>query len=187
MPAPDAAPLPTVELADGLADLDALLPRVYDELRRVAHGYLCRERDDHTLCTTALVHEAYLRLAPQADLGFRNRGHLLALASIAMRRVLVNYARDRGRQKRGGGVPPLRLSEIGPVGASGGVDVLALDDALTKLAQLNDRAARVVECRFFGGLSVEETAEALGVGTATVKRDWRLAKAWLHRALDEAP
>ncbi|PAP77241.1 ECF-type sigma factor [Rubrivirga marina] len=184
MPASD--PLPSVELSDGLGrDLDALLPRVYDELRRIAHGYLGRERHDHTLCTTALVHEAYLRLAPQGDRGFRNRGHMLALASIAMRRVLVNYARDRSRDKRGGGVPPLRLSQIGPVGAAEGVDVLALDDALAKLARVDDRAARVVECRFFGGLTVEETAGALGVGTATVKRDWRLAKAWLHRALED--
>ncbi len=163
---------------------DALLPVVYDELKRVARGRLRHESAANPLQTTALVHEAYIRLIDQRQVQWANRSHFFAVASLAMRRLLVNAARDRQRLKRGGGAVLLPLDEelaAGP--AERTVDILALDQALTQLEAVSERARRVVECRFFGGLSIDETAEALGVAPMTVKRDWRTARAWLARSM----
>ena len=161
---------------------DRLLPIVYDELRRLAHHFMRGEREGHTLQTTALVNEAYLRLAGIDGLQWRDRAHFFAMAATLMRRVLVDYARQRGRDKRGAGVSVTSLDEhaIAPQPA---VDVVALDDALERLAAVDPQQARVVELRFFAGLSVKETAEALGVSAATVKRDWATAKLWLYNEL----
>jgi RNA polymerase sigma factor (TIGR02999 family) len=164
--------------------LDRLMPLVYEPLRRLAHQRLRRERSGHTLGTTALVHEAYLKLVDQRRVRWQDRAHFYAVASMAMRRILVNYAKMRGRDKRGGGAVAIPLDEDREAGTSGNaVDVVALDEVLLRLATLSERACRVVECRYFGGLSIEETAEALGVAPMTVKRDWLLAKTWLHREL----
>jgi RNA polymerase sigma factor (TIGR02999 family) len=161
--------------------LDRLLPLVYDELRRLAHGRLRRERSEHTLRTTALVHEAYLRLVDQNRVGWESRGQFFAIAARMMRRVLVDYARRRKGVKRGAGAPVLPLEESA-IGAAGpAAEVLAMDEALTALSAVDPRKATMVELRFFGGLSIDETAEALGVSPGTVMRDWTLAKAWLRR------
>ena len=161
---------------------DRLVPVVYEELRRLAHHYMRGERESHTLQTTALVNEAYLRLAGVDGLRWRDRAHFFAMAATLMRRVLVDYARQRGRDKRGAGVSVISLDEnaIAPQPA---VDVVALDEALERLATVDPQQGRVVELRFFAGLSVEETAEALGVSPATVKRDWATAKLWLYNEL----
>jgi RNA polymerase sigma factor (TIGR02999 family) len=159
----------------------AALPLVYEDLRQQANRYLRQERDGHTLQATALVHEAWLKLAGQDRSQWQNRSHFLAVAAVAMRRILVSHARDRKRIKRGGGRQRLDLDDAMTVGAEPAVDLLALDDALDRLSQLEPRLVRTVELRYFAGLAVEETAEALGVGTATVKRDWALAKAWLRK------
>jgi len=163
---------------------DVAFPQVYEELRRLAHFALYREADGHSLNTTALVHEAYLRLAPQRNAQVRDRAHYLALASIAMRRILVDHARRHATAKRGGGVRPLSLDGLDGVPVDERAHLLvALDDALGRLGALDARQAQVVECRFFGGLTEDETAEALGVSVRTVKRDWAKARSWLYGEL----
>ena len=161
---------------------ERLVPIVYEELRRLAHHYMRAEREGHTLQTTALVNEAYLRLAGIDGLRWRDRAHFFAMAATLMRRVLVDYARQRGRDKRGAGVSVTSLEEdaIAPQAA---VDIVALDEALERLAAVDPQQGRVVELRFFAGLSVKETAEALGVSAATVKRDWATARLWLYNEL----
>ena len=163
--------------------LDRLLPLVYDELRRQARWQLRRERVDHTLQPTALVHEAFLRLAGQSRAQWQNRRQFFAVASQVMRRVLVDQARARAAAKRGDGATRVALEDVAAAGAAPGVDVLALDRALERLEQLDPRQARVVELRYFGGLSAAEAGEALGVSLATVNRDWAMARAWLFREL----
>ncbi len=161
---------------------DRLVPIVYEELRRLAHHYMRGEREDHTLQTTALVNEAYLRLAGIDGLRWRDRAHFFALAATLMRRVLVDHARQRRREKRGGGLTVVSLDE-NAVAPRPEVDVVALDGALERLAAVDPQQSRVVELRFFAGLSVEETAEALGISPATVKRDWATARLWLYNTL----
>lgn len=163
---------------------DRLLPIVYEELRRLAHHHMRGERKGHTLQTTALVNEVYLRLVGIDALRGRDRAHFFAMAATLMRRVLVDYARRRGRDKRGGGVSVTSLDENAIVPQTG-VDVIALDAALERLAAVDPQQSRVVELRFFAGLSVEETADALGISRATVKRDWATAKLWLYRELTD--
>ena len=165
--------------------LDRLVPLVYDELRRIARHELRRERVDHTLTTTALVHEAYLTLVDQARAEPGDRARFFAVAATAMRRVLIQYARSRQALKRGGGQRPLSLDEAAVVAEDGGEHLLALDEALTRLGALDERQARVVECRYFGGLTEEETAAALGITARTVRRDWVKAKGWLYRELHD--
>jgi len=170
------------------AALDRLFPLVYEELRAVAHGQRQRWQGDHTLDTTALVHEAYLKLVDQSRASWESRAHFLATAAKAMRHILINYARDRGAQKRGGDRPKLSLEELseGLEGAAILSDdsaelLVALDAALAKLEQLNERQSRIVECRFFGGLTIEETAAALGISTASVSRGWAMAQVRLFQ------
>jgi RNA polymerase sigma factor (TIGR02999 family) len=172
------------------AALDALFPLVYEELSRLAHRQRRRWSGDFTLTTTALVHEAYLKLAGQRQLPTESRAHFLGIASRAMRHILCNYARDRRRQKRGGGQPHVPLEHAdAPDGSAldlsaDQADRLAgLDEALRRFEQVAERQCRVVECRFFGGMSVEETAAALGVSPRSVKRDWAFARAWLLREM----
>jgi RNA polymerase sigma factor (TIGR02999 family) len=165
------------------AALGELLPLVHHELHRIARRYMFGERQGHTLQTTALVNEAYLRLLGSQKVDWQSRAHFFAISAQLMRRILVDSARARGYQKRGGGVPKVTLDEMrmGPEGK--GRDLVALDDALTALAALDPRKGNVVELRFFGGLSVEETAKVLKVSPDTVLRDWRLSKAWLQREM----
>jgi RNA polymerase sigma factor (TIGR02999 family) len=162
--------------------LDRLVPIVYDELRRLAHHYMRGERPAHTLQTTALVNEVYLRLAGIKGLQWRDRAHFFAMAGTLMRRVLVDYARRQGRGKRGGGIAVTSLDGHAITPAPS-VDIIALDEALQRLAAVDPQQCRVVELRFFGGLSIEETAAALEISPATVKRDWTTARAWLHHEL----
>lgn len=160
--------------------LERLVPVVYDELHRMAGRRLRLERGDLTLSTTELVHEAYMRLADATRVTARGRAYFFAAAAQAMRRILVDHARRRGRQKRGGGQRPVALDEGVAVIAGEPVDVLPLEEGLNRLSAIAERAARVVECRFFGGLSIEDTALALGVTPRTVNRDWQFARAWLY-------
>ena len=170
-----------IRLTDGDGDvLGELLPLVYDELRRLAAGYLRRERPGHTLQPTALVHEAYLRMVDQSQVHWQNRAHFLGVAAQMMRRILVDHARGQKAEKRGGDFQKLSLDENIDVSGERAADLVALDEALERLAEFDPQKARVVELRFFGGLSVEETAEVLGVSAPTVKRQWRMAKAWLY-------
>jgi RNA polymerase sigma factor (TIGR02999 family) len=173
--------------------LEQLMPLVEAELRRLARGYMARERPGHTLQTTALVNEAFLRLTDARGVQWQDRAHFLGISARLMRRVLVDHARSRGYQKRGGGVQHVPLDEalvmaadpqLSVMSAGQRLDLLALDRALEVLAVADERKSRVVELRFFGGLSVEETAEVLQVSTDTIKRDWRLAKLWLLRELE---
>ena len=164
--------------------LDALVPLVEAELRRLARGYMSRERQDHTLQTTALINEAFVRLVDARDIRWQDRAHFLGITARLMRRVLVDHARARGYKKRGGGAVNVSLDEGMAVSPPPDVDVVALDDALEALAAVDARKGRVIELRFFGGLTVEETAEVLQVSTDTVKRDWRLAKLWLLREME---
>jgi len=166
------------------AALDKLMPLVYEELRRLAHRRRWRERQDHTLQTTALVHEAYLRLIDQRDAQWQNRAHFYAIAAQMMRRILVDNARARNYQKRGGGAQQVTLGEALEVSDNRAAEVVALDDALEALAAFDPRKSRMIELRFFGGLSIEETAEVLGVSPGTVMRDWTLAKTWLRREIN---
>jgi RNA polymerase sigma factor (TIGR02999 family) len=168
---------------EGRDVVDALLPLVYDELRRMAHRHLARERRQRTLSTTGLVHEAYLKLVDQDRVPVKSRAYFFAAAAHAMRQVLVDAARRRGRIKRGGGEAPLNLEDFQVAVDDFAAELRDLDEALERLAAVFPRQARVVECRFFGGLSVEETAEALELAPRTVKRDWSLARAWLYREL----
>ncbi len=173
------------EWADGdAAALEKLMPLVYDELHRQAARFRRHERQDHTLQTTAIIHEAYLKLIDQRQVQWQNRSHFFAIASIAMRRVLVNYAKSRHREKRGGRNENLPLEEaaLGVID-EGSREVIELDQALTRLAALDEQQARVVELRYFSGLSLEETAEVLRVSRATVARDWSMARAWLYNQL----
>ena len=165
--------------------LDDVFAAVYEELKRVAHRHLRGERTGHTLGTTALVHEAYIELAKLEHVSWPGRPYMLAAASKAMRRILIDYAVARRAQKRGGGIDAEPLDDAVAMAISRSDELLALDEALNRLTGMNERYGRVVECRFFGGMSVEETAEALGTSAATVKRDWTMARAWLHRELGE--
>lgn len=168
--------------------LEALMPLVYDELRRLAHHYLRRERSDHTLQSTALVHEAYLRLAGQNPPQWQNRAHFFGIAAHIMRQILVEHARSRGAAKRGANAPRLALDEAIALPQQSDVDVIALDRALQELSELDAQQGRIVELRFFAGLTIEDTSEVLGISPATVKRDWTTARAWLYRAMTgEAP
>jgi RNA polymerase sigma factor (TIGR02999 family) len=164
--------------------LGELIPLVYDELRRIAGRLMREERSGHTLQATSLVHEAYLRLVGQQRVRWAGRTHFMAIAATVMRRVLLDHARRHRAGKRGGGNRVTLVDELAP-GAAPEIDVLALDEALTRLEAAEARAAKVVELRYFGGLGIEETAEALGVSPMTVKRDWRFARAWLFRQLSE--
>jgi RNA polymerase sigma factor (TIGR02999 family) len=174
-------------------DPAALMPQVYDELRRLAANYLRNERPGQTLQATALVHEAFLRLSKEKQQPWKNRTHFLAIAALSMRQILVQRARARNAEKRGGGADKITLDEsviANDAGLSrrsaereGGVDVLALDAALEKLAALDPQQAKIVELRYFGGLTVEEVAEAMEISPATVKRHWTVARAWLHKEL----
>ena len=163
--------------------LERLVPLVEKELGRLAHHYMNREHPGHTLQTTALVNEAYIRLMDQKRVRWQNRAHFFGIAAQIMRRILLNYARDQKRAKRGGGAIQVSLSEGDAISAERSVELIALDDALTRLASVDERKSRVVELRYFGGLSVEETAEVLKVSQITVIRDWNLAKAWLAREM----
>jgi RNA polymerase sigma factor (TIGR02999 family) len=169
------------------AALDRLTPVLYVELRKIARRYLRQERPGQTLQATALVHEAYLRLLKDTNLSFENRAHFLAIAAQSMRQILIERARARVASKRGGKRARVTLDEGAAVETPQPVDVLALEQVLERLARLDQQQARVVELRFYGGLTVEETAEALAISPATVKRDWSVARAWLYRELTSAP
>lgn len=183
MPTPEVTQL-LHRWRDGDAEAqEAVVTLVYDELRRLAHHYLGRERAGHTFSTTDLVHEAYANLAGSEQPHWRNRQHFFALAARVMRHLLVDHARARRRDKRGGGLPPLSLDHAPAVSEDGIETLLSLEQALTELEAHDARLGRVVECRYFGGLSVEETAAALEVSPATVKRDWQFAKAWLRQSI----
>ncbi len=165
------------------AALDKLTPIVYSELHRIAHRYMLHERADHTLQTSALVNEAYLRLVDARSVDWKNRAHFFAVSSTLMRRILVDFARSHASQKKGGNVPKVELDE-GVVSSRHRIeDLLALDESLTALEDFDARKAKVVELHFFGGLGPEETAEVLGISSDTVFRDWRLAKAWLAKRM----
>jgi len=165
------------------AALEKLLPLVERELHRLAHSYMRKENPDHTLQTSALVNEAYIRLIDQKNTHWQNRAHFFGIAAQIMRRILCNYARDQHRKKRGGHALQISLSDIAILSEQKSLDLIALDDALNKLALIDERKSRVIELRHFGGLSVEESAEVLGISTATVNRDLRLAKAWIWREI----
>ena len=167
--------------------LDALMPLVYSELRQLAQHYLRKERSDHTLQSTALVHEAYLRLAGQSPPQWQNRAHFFGIAAHLMRQILVEHARGRAAAKRGGGATRMTLDEsLGmsmAIAQQNEVDVIVLDKALQDLTELDAQQGRIVELRFFGGLTIEDTSEVLGISPATVKREWVTARAWLFRAM----
>jgi len=163
--------------------LDSLIPLVYSELRKLARSYLRRERADHTLQSAALVHEAYVRLAGKASPMWQNRTHFFGVAARLMREILVEYARTRGAAKRGDGVTHLALNEALAIPQQRNVDLILLDEALQRLAELDERQCRIVELRFFAGLSIEDTAEALGISAATVSREWTTARLWLRREI----
>ena len=167
------------------AALDKVMPVVYQELRRLARHYMRRERADHTLQTTALVNEAYLRLADYKKMRWQSRTHFFAVSAQVMRRILVEHARSRNFAKRGGGVQKVALDVTAFVSAGRSAEVIAVDEALSELESWDARKGRIVELRFFGGLSIEETAEVLKVSPTTVQREWRSAKAWLYKAISE--
>lgn len=184
---PDDSPDLTLLLEDlsggDAAAADRLMPHVYDALQRIAHRQLRGERAGHTLDTTALVHEAYLKLVQQDGVAWQNRAHFFAVAAMAMRRILINYAHQRLAAKRGGGQAAVTFVEDAHPRTAQPEALIALDEALDRLAALNERQSRVVTYSFFGGLTHEEIAEALGVSVPTVRRDWRLARAWLAREM----
>lgn len=167
------------------AALDKLVPVVYQELRRLAAYYMRRERPGHTLQTSALVNEAYMRLVDYSQIRWQSRAHFFAVAAQAMRRILVEHARKRHFAKRGGGAVQVSFDETAIVSQEQASDLVALDDALTSLEAMDERKARIVELRYIGGLNIEETAEVLGISPATVQREWRAAKAWLYRAIKD--
>ncbi len=182
MPTPESHEVTRLLLAWSEGDqeaLDRLMPLVYGELRRLAQSYMRRERDGHTLQTTALIHEAYIRMINAEQVRLESRTHFFAVASRLMRQILVDFARSRGYQKRGGGAQQVSLDEALVIGQPRDEDLVALDEALTALAEVDERKARVVELRFFGGLTEAEMAETLKVSPETIRRDWRLAKSWL--------
>ena len=184
IPAPNEVTQLLVAWSNGdSAARDALIPLVHDELRRLAHRYMGRERADHTLQTSALVNEAYLRLIDQRDMKWQNRAQFFGIAAQMMRRILVDYARKRGFAKHGGELREVPLDEVMIVSPERAAEVVELDDALKCLAEFDQRKSQIIELRFFGGLSIEETAEVLGVSPGTVMRDWTLAKAWLRREM----
>jgi RNA polymerase sigma factor (TIGR02999 family) len=186
-PSPEEVTQLLLDWSNGnVAALEQLTPLVYEELRRLAHQHMNRERRDHTLQTSALINEAYLRLTQQRNMQWQNRAHFFSIASRLMRRVLIDYARARHYQKRGGGATQVSLSEAAYVSQDRAEELLALDDALNSLATFDERKSQVVEMRFFGGMSVEETALALNVSPNTVKRDWSTAKAWLYRRIKKS-
>jgi RNA polymerase sigma-70 factor (ECF subfamily) len=183
-PSPKGVTQLLVAWSDGdTAARDELMPLVYKELRALAHRYMGRERIGHTLQTSGLVNEAYLRLIDQSQVHWQNRAHFFGIAAKMMRRILVDYARSRGYAKRGGGAHQVALNEGEIVSEERASDVVALDDALKGLAEIDLRKSQIVELRFFGGLSIEETAAVLAVSPGTVMREWSLAKAWLRREL----
>jgi RNA polymerase sigma factor (TIGR02999 family) len=163
--------------------LDRLLPHIHDELRKLAAGYLRRERPDHTLQPTALVNEAFLKLIDQRAVKWQNRAHFFGIAAQAMRRILVDHARAHAADKRGGGVRKVPFDDASVSSLPMDVDLIALDEALTRLAAIDPQQSRVVELRFFGGLTMEETAEVMRISPATIGREWRMAKAWLSAEL----
>ncbi len=173
--------------AGDAAAAESLVPRIYDALRAIAHNHLRNERTGHTLGTTALVHEAYLKLVDQKRATWQSRAHFFAVASQAMRRILVDYARHAQAAKRGGGAAHVTLEDAVGLRVTQEPDLLALDEALDLLASFDPRQARIVEYRFFSGLTIEETASVLEISPATVKRDWTLAKAWLYRTMSQTP
>jgi len=185
-PTDESATVTGLLLAWRAGEADAsgqLFPLVYDELRRIAHRQIGRERPGHTLDTTALVHEVYLKLVDQTRVQWADRSHFFAVATQAMRRILVDYARKYCSDKRGGGAIRVSLDDANPAVEDRAELLLAVDEALSELGKLDERLSRVVECRFFGGLTEEETAEVLGVTARTVRRDWSKAKGWLHHVL----
>lgn len=163
--------------------LEELLPLIYDELRRLAHNFLYRERPGHTLQTTALVHEAYLKLIDQRDARWQNRAHFFAIAAQAMRRILIDSARKHVAVKRGSGGEKLSLDEVAILSLEPDVNLLALDEALKSLAEIDPQQSKIIELRYFGGLTIEETAEVMKLSPATIKREWAMARAWLHQSL----
>jgi RNA polymerase sigma-70 factor, ECF subfamily len=163
--------------------LDKLMPLIYGELRQIAHRFMAREQPGHTLQTTAIVNEAYLRLIDASQIEWKDRAHFFGVSANMMRRVLVEFARSRGREKRGGDIRKVEIDEAVLNLPRQETDLVALDDALNALAKIDSRKAKVIELRFFGGLSLEETAEVLSVSPDTVRRDWRLARAWLIREM----
>lgn len=172
--------------AIGAGDANAaatLLEIVYPELRRLAHGYMQNERSDHTLQATALVHEAYIQMVDWKNVTWQNRAHFFAVAAKVMRNILVDHARQRNAQKRGGGIHTLALDDALSFPDDKELDIVSLDDALLELAEFDEQQSRIVELRFFGGLTIEETAHTLGISDSSVKRDWRIAKAWLYNRL----
>jgi RNA polymerase sigma factor (TIGR02999 family) len=169
------------------AALEHLLPLVYGELRRLASAYLRRERPNHTLQSTALVHEAFMRLVNQQDVQWKNRAHFYAIAAQMIRRILVDYARSQHAEKRGAGAVKLALDEAVDVPQKADVDLLGLNGALDRLAELDPRQSRIVELRFFAGLSIEETAEVMQLSPASIKREWTSARAWLFREMTRTP
>ena len=172
------------EWSNGNQDaLNRLLPAVYDELRRLASSYMRRERPDHTLQTTALVHEAYLRLVDQDDVRCKTRAHFFAAAAQVMRHILIDYARGHGRAKRGDGIQQVPLDDVAVLSEQRSDELLAVHVALIKLSAIDPRKSRVFELRYFGGMTVDEVSEALRVSPATVAREWRMAKAWLRREI----
>ena len=166
------------------AALDKLMPLIHEELRRLAHHYMSHERPGHTLQTSALVNEAYLRLVNRKGVHWQNRAHFFAIAAQLMRSILVDHARSHAYAKRGGGARKIGLDEAMIVSQERAAEVLALDDVLKKLANFDPQQSRIVELRFFGGLTIEETAEVLDLSTATIKREWTAARAWLYRELN---
>jgi RNA polymerase sigma-70 factor (ECF subfamily) len=166
---------------------DSLMPLVYDELRRLARRQMRRERPGHTLQTTALVNEAYLRLAGQHPIEWRTRAHFFGMAAAMMRRILVDYARRRQYAKRGGGAVRCSLDDVAAVAGERSAEIVAVDEALTRLSAIDERGCRIVEMRYFGGLTVEEIGSVLHISAATVKRDWTAAKAWLAHELRNGP
>ncbi len=175
-----------VEWGDGNQQaLEALVPLIYKELRNLAHNFLYRERPGHTLQTTALVHEAYLKLIDQNDARWQNRAHFFAIAAQAMRRILIDSARKHAAAKRGGPQAELSLDEVADIALEPDISLLKLDEALNELAEIDPRQSRIVELRYFGGLTIEETAEVMSVSPATVKREWMMARAWLHQEIAE--
>jgi len=182
-PAPDVTQLLANWSHGDSAALEQLMPLVYGELHRLASAYLRRERPNHTLQSTALVHEAFLRMVSQQDVAWRSRAHFYGIAAQMIRRILVDYARSHHAEKRGSGAVKLELDEALAVAQDSGLDLLGLNDALDRLAALDPRQSRIVELRFFTGLSIEETAEVLNLSPASVKREWSSARAWLFREL----
>lgn len=189
MPIPSLPPQEVTQLLvdwgnGNQAALDRLMPLVYTELRQLAHRYMRRERPGHTMQTTALIHEAYLRLVDQNQVRWQHQAHFFGIAARLMRQILIEHARSHTRAKRGGGVGTISLDEAAIVSQARATELLALDDALERLATIDPRKSQVVELRFFGGLSVEEAAQVLNIAPNTVLRDWRMAKAWLRREIN---